>query len=99
MEDPTYETRHVETPGNKAVGHMISMVCPPGILCLLKHLEKWNNVSGSELEDIYQYKKIYSDVGDAVNIIYKSYNMRPHKWHDCDLIELRRQSLSYIRSI
>ena len=40
MEVPTFQTRHVETLGNKARGHMISMVCPPGMLCLLKHLEE-----------------------------------------------------------
>ena len=45
----------------------------------------------SELENIYQYKKIYNGVGDVVNIICKRCNMRLHKWHDCDLIELRRQ--------
>lgn len=48
----------------------------------------------SELEDICQHKKIFNDVKDAVNIICKRYNTRLYKWHDFDLIELRRQDLS-----
>lgn len=37
-----FQTRHVEILGNKAIGHMISMISFSG-LCLLKHLEeiKW----------------------------------------------------------
>lgn len=50
--------------------------------------------SVSVLEGIYHYKKIYNDVEDVVNIICKRQNIRHHKWHDCDLIELRRQDWS-----
>lgn len=40
IEVPVFRTRHTKTLRNKGIGHMISMVCRPGISCLLKHLKE-----------------------------------------------------------